>query len=106
FRDERVHTPRRTALNADPSLLSLALKYSSWLARPATLAVAAVLALGAGWPTAVPAQVANFHPCNANPALPVCKTGYGKRIAIRRWGALPEPLDPDAVAKASLVTSN
>ncbi len=50
--------------------------------------------------------MANFHPCNSQPALPICKHGYGKRIAIKRWGALPEPLDPDAAAKAVLVTDN
>ncbi|NYT60836.1 serine hydrolase [Alcaligenaceae bacterium] len=60
----------------------------------------------AGWPTVAAAQVPNFHPCNAQPALPICKHGYGKRIAIKRWGARPEPLDPDAAAKASLVTRN
>lgn len=82
------------------------LKHSGWAARLATLSIALAFVAAAGWPTEAPAQVANFHPCNANPALPVCKHGYGKRIAVRRWGALPEPLDPDAAAKASLVTSN
>jgi len=72
----------------------------------ATLSIAAVSVVVAGWPAEAPAQVANFHPCNANPALPICKHGYGKRIAVKRWGALPEPLDPDAAVKASLVSSN
>lgn len=82
------------------------LKHCGWAARLATLSIAVAFVAAAGWPTEAPAQVANFHPCNANPALPVCKYGYGKRIAVRRWGALPEAIDPDAAAKASLVTSN
>ncbi|MBP6018395.1 MAG: serine hydrolase [Burkholderiaceae bacterium] len=60
----------------------------------------------AGWPTEAPAQVPNFHPCNSQPALPICKYGYGKRIAVKRWGAQSNPMDPDAAAKASLVTRN
>ncbi|MHA3902722.1 serine hydrolase [Castellaniella sp. WN] len=66
--------------------------------------MAATFAAGAGWPSGAMAQVANFHPCNAQPALPICQHGYGRRVATMRWGAVPEPLDPDAVAKASLVT--
>ncbi|WP_322998158.1 serine hydrolase [Castellaniella sp.] len=66
------------------------------------LALAATLL----WPSAASAQVANFHPCNAQPALPICQHGYGKRIAVQRWGAQPDPLDPDAAARASLVTRN
>lgn len=66
--------------------------------------VAAVLGAAVSWPSEVSAQVANFHPCNADPSLPICRHGYGRRIAVKRWGALPEPLDPDAAANASLVT--
>lgn len=72
----------------------------------AVFCMAAVLGVAAGWPSEASAQVANFHPCNANPALPICAHGYGRRIAVKRWGALPEPLDPDAAANASLVTRN
>lgn len=72
----------------------------------AMFCVAAVMSIAAGWPSEASAQVANFHPCNANPALPICAHGYGRRIAVKRWGALPEPLDPDAAANASLVTRN
>lgn len=56
------------------------------------------------WPLAASAQSPNFHPCNAQPALPICQHGYGRRIATARWGAPPEALDPDAAVKASLVT--
>lgn len=68
--------------------------------------VAGVFATAMGWSMEAVAQQANFHPCNAQPALPICKQGYGKRIAVRRWGAQPEPLDPDAAAKAVLVTQD
>lgn len=64
----------------------------------------ALLLATAGWSPHASAQVANFHPCNSQPSLPMCLHGYGRRIAIMRWGAPPEPLDPDAVAGASLVT--
>ncbi len=60
----------------------------------------------ANWPAEAQAQVANFHPCNAQPALPICRHGYGKRISVRRWGALPEALDPDAALEALLITRN
>ncbi len=66
--------------------------------------MAAFCTSGVGWPSRVPAQVANFHPCNAQPALPICQHGQGRRIAVTRWGAAPEPLDPDASVKAPLVT--
>lgn len=56
------------------------------------------------WPRSSLAQAANFHPCNAQPALPICQHGYGKRIAVRRWQAQPEALDPDARLKAPLTT--
>ncbi|MDN5843656.1 MAG: serine hydrolase [Alcaligenaceae bacterium] len=79
----------------------------AWLfARLATPLAAAAFAVFAAWPSPVPAQVANFHPCNSQPSLPICLHGYGRRIAVQRWGALPEPIDPDASAKASLVTSD
>jgi D-alanyl-D-alanine endopeptidase (penicillin-binding protein 7) len=87
-------------------VLSLALKYSRWAARLAIFPVAAAFTVVAGWPTDAPAQVPNFHPCNSQPALPICRHGYGKRIAVERWGAQSEPLDPDATAKAALVTRN
>lgn len=78
-----------------------------WLtARLAAPLGAVAFAVLAGWPSPVPAQVANFHPCNSQPSLPICLHGYGRRIAVQRWGAQPEPLDPDASAKASLVTTN
>lgn len=83
---------------------SLMLKYSGWTVRLATLSAAVVFVVFAGWPTAAPAQVANFHPCNSQPSLPMCMHGYGRRIAVQRWGAQPEPLDPDAAVKALLVT--
>lgn len=72
----------------------------------AALCMAAVFSVAAGWPARAPAQVANFHPCNAQPALPMCLHGYGRRIAVMRWGAPPEPLDPDALASAVLTTRN
>ncbi|MGB6241329.1 MAG: serine hydrolase [Castellaniella sp.] len=56
------------------------------------------------WSFGASAQAANFHPCNAQPALPICQHGYGKRVAVKRWGAQPAPLDPDAAANASLLT--
>lgn len=68
------------------------------------LGAMALLAAAAFWPSAAPAQVANFHPCNADPSLPICRHGYGRRVAVARWGAQPEPLDADAVASASLTT--
>lgn len=81
-----------------------------WLMRWAALCAAGCVlvlaAVAAGWTSTVAAQVANFHPCNADPSLPICEHGYGKRIAVRRWGALPEPLDPDAAASAPLVTQD
>lgn len=86
--------------------LSLLLSGSFRAAGCALPSVAVFFLLAAAWPTEAPAQTPNFHPCNSQPSLPICKTGYGKRIAIRRWGALPEPLDPDAGAKAALVTRN
>lgn len=82
------------------------MKCSRWAARLAALSVAAVCVVAAGWPTRAPAQVPNFHPCNSQPSLPICMHGYGRRIAVQRWGALPEPLDPDAAVKAALVTRN
>lgn len=85
---------------------SESIKYIRWAARlaifPATVLL--ITGVGAGWPSPAPAQTPNFHPCNSQPSLPICKYGYGKRIAIRRWGAKPAPMDPDAVAKAPLVT--
>ncbi len=57
-------------------------------------------------PKTVYAQTANFHPCNAQPALPICRYGYGRRIAVKRWNAKPAPLDPDATPKAKLTTNN
>ena len=69
-------------------------------------AAAAVWAVAAGLPAPAQAQAANFHPCNSQPSLPMCQHGYGKRIAVQRWGAQPDPLDPDAAANASLVTRN
>lgn len=68
--------------------------------------VAALTAAGAAWAPGAAAQSANFHPCNAQPALPICQHGYGRRIAAARWGAPPEQLDPDASARASLVTGD
>lgn len=85
---------------------SESMKCGRWAARLAIFLVAAALVALTGWPTDAPAQVPNFHPCNAQPALPMCQHGYGRRIAVQRWGALPEPMDPDAAAKASLVTRN
>lgn len=70
----------------------------------AMLWMVGILGSTAGLPSAAHAQVANFHPCNADPSLPICLHGYGRRIAVKRWGALPEPLDPDAVAGVSLKT--
>lgn len=67
---------------------------------------AVTIAMATLWPTPAPAQAANFHPCNSQPSLPMCLTGYGKRIAVQRWGAIPDPQDPDAGVKAALVTSN
>ncbi len=96
---------KETDLNMVSGAMSL-LKCSKWAVRLATFSFAAVLMSAAGWPTQAPAQVPNFHPCNSQPSLPICKYGYGKRVAIKRWGARPAPLDPDAGAKASLVTSN
>lgn len=66
--------------------------------------VAAMVLAGVGVPSRAPAQTANFHPCNAQPALPICQHGYGRRVAAARWGAAPAPLDPDASAQAPLVT--
>ncbi|HET8596237.1 MAG TPA: serine hydrolase [Castellaniella sp.] len=77
-----------------------------WRAALCMAAVALGAAAAGFWPSAARAQVANFHPCNAQPSLPICLHGYGRRIAVRRWGAKPEPLDPDAAVKASLVTRN
>ncbi|MGB6007704.1 serine hydrolase [Castellaniella sp.] len=74
-------------------------------ARAAFFAMAA-LAATLAWSPGASAQVANFHPCNAQPALPICQHGYGKRVAVQRWGAQPEALDPDAALRASLVTRN
>ena len=51
-------------------------------------------ATAAGLPAPARAQAANFHPCNSQPSLPMCLHGYGKRIAVQRWGAQPDPLDP------------
>lgn len=72
--------------------------------RAAVCGAAAGVVLAVLWPTWAQAQVANFHPCNAQPALPICQHGYGKRIAVKRWGAVPDPLDPDAAVNAPLVT--
>lgn len=65
---------------------------------------AALWAAATGAPAPAQAQAANFHPCNSQPSLPMCQHGYGKRIAVQRWGAQPDPLDPDAAANAPLVT--
>ncbi len=70
----------------------------------AAFCVMAVLAIPGILPPTASAQSANFHPCNAQPALPICQHGYGKRVAVKRWGAQPDPLDPDAAVRASLVT--
>ncbi len=77
----------------------------AWLAGSLWLSVT-VFMFTLGWPQVAQAQVANYHPCNAQPALPVCQYGYGKRIAVRRWGAKPNAMDPDALAKAALTTDN
>lgn len=77
-------------------------RHSGWI--PGLMCVTAALIAAAGWPLPAQAQAANFHLCNAQPALPICQHGYGRRIAVQRWGATPEALDPDAAAKASLVT--
>ncbi len=85
-------------------------------------AFVAASAMASLWPASANAQQqqrTDFHPCNAQPALPVCHFGYGKGIAIRRWGAVPErgvptapgaavpaAADPDAIASASLITQN
>ncbi|TAN28682.1 MAG: D-alanyl-D-alanine endopeptidase [Castellaniella sp.] len=79
---------------------------AGWRARAALYVAAVLVAVAGGWSSPARAQVANFHPCNADPSLPICLHGYGRRIAVQRWGALPEPLDPDAGTKASLVTHN
>ena len=74
-----------------------------------TAYMAVALVAGVLWSSDVPAQVANFHPCNAQPALPICQYGYGRRVAAMRWGGpsvSSGPLDPDARAKASLVTTD
>ncbi len=68
------------------------------------MAAALVLASGMGRPSPAMAQAANFHPCNAQPALPICQHGYGRRVAAVRWGAPREALDPDAAVKAPLIT--
>lgn len=47
---------------------------------------------------------ANFHPCNSQPALPMCQSGEGRRIASTRWGAPPQPVDPDALLDATSAT--
>ncbi len=85
---------------------SKSMNYIRWAARLAIFPLVVLLIMVAGWPTEAPAQVPNFHPCNSQPALPICKYGYGKRIAVKRWGAQSNPMDPDAAAKASLVTRN
>ena len=56
------------------------------------------------WPAHSPAQTArpNFHPCNSQPSLPICQYGEGRRIAAARWGAPPEPVDPDSLPSASI----
>ncbi len=82
----------------------MAWRHSGWIL--GLVCMTAALLAGAGWPLPVRAQVANFHPCNAQPSLPICLHGYGRRIAVQRWGAAPEALDPDAVAKASRVTQD
>ncbi|MFC4276488.1 serine hydrolase [Achromobacter aloeverae] len=91
-------------------------RQAAWRARWAGRTILAPALLGAAWASTWPAAAraqgpANFHPCNAQPALPICQHGYGKRVAVMRWGALPEsglsgPLDPDAKADASLTTLN
>ena len=68
--------------------------------------MAVTLCMTLAWPSPALAQQPNFHPCNAQPALPICQHGYGRRVAAARWGAKPAPLDPDAGAKAALVTQN
>lgn len=83
---------------------SLIIMFSRWTISLLPFTIATALMMASGWPTKAASQVANFHPCNAQPALPICKQGYGKRIAVKRWGAKPAPLDADAVVKASLVT--
>lgn len=78
-----------------------------WLTRlMALLGAWFMSAMFAALPAQANAQTANFHPCNADPSLPICMHGYGRRIAVKRWGARPEPLDPDAAAKAVLVTDD
>lgn len=69
------------------------------------IALLAIFFFGLG-PDLSVAQTANFHPCNAQPALPICQSGYGKRIAVRRWGAKPQTMDVDANAQAKLTTDN
>src|SRR3546814_3359534 len=73
-------------------VFSLVLKCSGWAGRLAVIFGATAVAVVATWPNTARAQVANFHPCNSQPSLPICMHGYGKRIAVQRWGALPEPL--------------
>lgn len=85
---------------------SKAVNVIRWAAGLGGLPVVVALAVGVSWPTAAPARTPNFHPCNSQPSLPICQYGYGKRVAIKRWGAKPAPIDPDAVAKASLVTKS
>jgi D-alanyl-D-alanine endopeptidase (penicillin-binding protein 7) len=57
-----------------------------------------------------PPAVANFHPCNSQPALPICQYGEGRRVAAVRWGAQAEendlPLDPDALPNAPMASAN
>lgn len=104
--------PMHQAPSSMPRYTQWAAGRQWWAAGLAAFPVAAILMLAvistaaAVWPTETHARAPNFHPCNSQPSLPICKHGYGKRIAIRRWGALPEPLDPDAGAKAALITNN
>lgn len=79
-----------------------------WCYRQAAGGATAVvmIAVSMFWPPEALAQRPNFHPCNAQPALPICQYGYGKRVAAQRWGAASAPLDPDAAASAALTTAD
>lgn len=77
-----------------------------WFIQLSILSSFLFFASAISWPINTVAQTANFHPCNAQPALPICRHGYGKKIAVRRWNAKPEALDKDANLKALLTTEN
>lgn len=84
----------------------ITMKLIRWLMLLVILPAAFFFISAIYWPANASAQTANFHPCNAQPALPICQHGYGKRIAVRRWHAQPEALDKDAIAKAPLTTQD